>query len=182
MPTSRLSPSHTTQFKSTIRSGSSLLPAHSPAPILPSDFRGSGDEAEISPQLEHTEWDYAGEGEGVLFVRYSPSASASPDAEAEADGHVVLLRLPKVVREQQSGGEDKGEEAPEPSPVAAALAEERTQTMRIKLPADSFFLQKLAARIELQRGKDWRRRDGVDVRAGGIEAVLLDGREGLSNS
>ncbi|CAO1627099.1 unnamed protein product [Jaminaea pallidilutea] len=170
MPASPLEPSHKTQFKSTLRQTASQ--SHSvrisssaahpwPAPDLGQDH------------LEAHEWTYLAEGGKSLLLRFDGDAENAKGSWLNHNGtRAVALKLSKRKRARQAQADPGKAELPLDRPsfesqVVAPLIQRTTLipfSSNIDLDGQfaQMFLERVSARVEMQRPAERRAADGID--------------------
>ncbi|CAO1638498.1 unnamed protein product [Sympodiomycopsis kandeliae] len=178
MPTSPLEVSHTTLFKSSIRS----TPAHSSSKSIPADPNGQWPSSLLSADhLEPHEWTYLAEGGKSLLLRFDGS-----DLEAAKNGWLnhnatkaLALRLAKKPRGENhtptSTSDGSVQRHDFESKVAAPLLGSSSLVpISRQIPLSKHqksFLRKVATRIEMQRPRERRNVDGIDIDADTVEIL-----------
>lgn len=177
MPTSPLDPSHTTQFKSTIRKPQqSSAPSGSSSASWPSS--GFLSQASFDP----ASWTYLAEGGKSLLLRFDGDHEQARNGWLNHNAtRALALRMGKIPREaagsstaatssSSSQGVDRG--AFEDQVIAPLLARKSLlpSSLSLKLP-DGVFLEKTSGKIEMSRPKKRRAVDGIDVQAFAVEAI-----------
>lgn len=177
MPTSPLEASHTTLFKSSIRK----TPPHPASTAIPADPSGAWPSSLLShSHLEPHEWTYLAEGGKSLLIRFDGDCHAAKNGWVNHNASKALaLRLSKKPR----GDDLTSKEAASSTGCDRDLFESRVAgpllgsksllpcSTKLTLPKGNTFLQKVAARIEMQRPRERRAADGIDVSADYIEVV-----------